>query len=153
MHSQGVCPGELTCGLRMCVTSKKSLCIRVCEHHAHMPWPPEWRSEDKLLELVLSFHQAGFPDTTWLISLGSMAFAHRAISLVQKHAFLTSPQAMLVLQCREHISKTQECTGATLRRQPGETLGPQRSDQLSAVVHTGPSLSLLMFSLPDMPSS
>lgn len=25
MHSQGVCPGELTCGLRMCVTSKESM--------------------------------------------------------------------------------------------------------------------------------
>lgn len=125
MHSQGVCPGELMCGLRTCVASIKDLCVCVCERCAHMPWPPEWRSEDKLLELVLSFHQGGFLNTTQLISLGSMAFAHRAISLVQKHAFLTSTQATLVLQCREHISRTQECTGATLQHQPGETLGRQ----------------------------
>lgn len=72
-----------------------------------------------------------------LSALAPRAFTPWAIALAQKLAFLASPQLMLMLQCRDRISRTRECTGTSLQLQPWGTLGPQQLSPLTAVAHVG----------------
>lgn len=77
---------------------------------AHMPWYVAWRAENELLDLALSFGRMSFTERTQFVSLGT--------ALAQKLAFLASPQVMLMLQCRNCVLSTRECTGASLQLQP-----------------------------------
>lgn len=86
-----------------------------------------------------------------LSALAPRAFTHWAIALAQKLAFLASPQLMLMLQGRDRISRTRECTGASLQLQPWGTLGPQQLSPLTAVTHVGRSLPLASYPAHQMP--
>lgn len=77
---------------------------------AHMPRYVVWRAENELLDLALSSCRVGSTERTQFVSLGT--------ALAQKLAFLASSQAMLMLQCKDCILSTRECTGASLQLQP-----------------------------------
>lgn len=88
------------------------LCFCVCViAMAHMPWHPVWSQKTNYgwLSPSAMWVSGGEPS---LAALAARAFTHEAISLAQELAFLTSPQVMLILQCRAHILRTHACTGA-----------------------------------------